>query len=150
MNQDNNFINEAQEIIANTFGKSIFNANLFNDLMCANKQLNYYFLSTYLDCLKNTMICTLPTMSYQEVIENFIPAYKESIQHLPSSYILFSLMSFSKAYSQTFSNFRTENHYREVVKALTTNDITLPFDYRHAISLHFPQYYQLKKTKPIL
>lgn len=64
MIKEKDFVKEAQEIIYDTFGKSFFNENLFNDLMCGNKQLNYYFLSTYLDCLKETMFSKLPQMSY--------------------------------------------------------------------------------------
>lgn len=150
MIKEKDFVKEAQEIIYDTFGKSFFNENLFNDLMCGNKQLNYYFLSTYLDCLKETMFSKLPQMSYREVIDNFLPAYKQSMKHLPSSYILFSLMNFNRAYAQTFNEFRTEENYKEVTSALLGNEKELPFDYKWAISLHFPQYYKFKKNKPTL
>lgn len=146
MIKDDSFLKDSQDIITNTFFNKNFNNNLFNDLMCGNKRLNYLFLSTYLDCLKETLKVEIPKLSYQQFIEEFIPAYQESVKQLPSSYILFSLMSFQQHYAYHFPELRDEKHYQEVVSSLIKCDSALPLEYKLAISVHFPQYYKIKKN----
>lgn len=150
MKKDEGFLQEAQLLIENTFHNHFFNEDLFNDLMCWNKQMNYAFLCNYISFLKDTMKSKFPTSNYKDIVDNFIPSYRESLKHLPSSYILFSLMSFDQFYGNFFSDYRKEEHYKKIVSILTENEQSLPFDYKTAISLHFPQYYRFKKNKVTL
>lgn len=146
MEESRNFLKEAQEIISDNFVKNVFNEDLFNHFMCLNRQMNYSFLASYLEGLKDTMKMTVPKLSYEEMINNFIPSYRESMKHLPTSYVLFSLMNFQQCYAQCFKEFRTEKHYKEIVASLIGNETSMPFDYKAAISLQFPQYYKIKKN----
>lgn len=147
MEKNHNFIKEAQEIINDNFLKNFFNEDLFDHFMFLNQQMNYSFLTNYIDILKETMQLTVPQLSYDDMINNFIPAYRESIKNLPTSYVLFSLMSFQNFYCKHFQEFRTEEHYKEIVSSLLGNENNMPFDYKTAISSHFPQYYKIKNNK---
>lgn len=146
--KDGRFFQEAQDLVNNTFSNQFLNENLFNEFMCLNRQMNYIFLSNYIECLKDTMKTVIPTLSYEDMMTKFIPSYRESMKHLPSSYVLFSLMSFNHFYANFFPQFREEKHYKDIVSILTQDELSLPFDYKTAISLHFPQYYKIKKNNP--
>lgn len=145
MTVHNSYVNEAQSLIDNNFNLHFFDSDLLHHLMYGEKKVNYSFLSSYLDCLKKYTSDKLPHLDYSQFIESFLPLYQNCIKDLPSSYVLFALMGFQQSYCFHFHEFRKEIHYKEIVKSLLKNHNDLPFDYKVAISLYFPQYYQLNK-----
>lgn len=145
--EENFFIKQSQEIINNVFKNSFFDPNLFHELMYGKKAVNYDFLCTYLDCLKDNMEKTIPSLSYKEMIDDFIPAYRESIKNLPGSYVLFSIMNFHHAYDKAFKDFRESENYKEIVSCLTSVDTPLSYEYKKSISIYFSEYYKLPKNK---
>lgn len=143
---DKKYLEQANKIIEETFCGKGFDDNLFNDLMCGNQQMNYSFLTTYLSCLKTNLHTSVPKLSYDELLENFLPNFKDSIKNLPDSLVGCSLMAFHKIYFDSFPEQQTAQHYQAIVNTLTTNDGPLCIDYKSAIAKHFPQYYKLKKV----
>lgn len=147
MIEDNKLLQYSQEIIDNTFLYKDFNYKVFNDLLYGEKQVNYFFLATYLDCLSKKIEIKIPKLSYNEFIEDFIPSYQKIIKELPSSYVLFSLMNLQKHYSNHFTDLKNEKDYKKLVSCLVKSDNLLPLNYRTAVSVYFPQYYNLTKNK---
>lgn len=144
------YLEQSNSLIHEAFFGNGFNAQLFNDLMCENQQINYSFLTTYMNCLKNTLKTTLPTINEKEFLESFISKFKDSIKYLPGTLVGCSLMSFHKMYYDYFPEQQTSQHYQDIINKLTTNDGPLCVEYKTAVANHFPQYYKLKKTNQVI
>jgi len=150
INQENKYLSDVTSIIDFVFiNKQFddFNEKKFNELMFLEKQLNYHFLSSYLDGLRDKIKTDLKSTSYEELMNDFLPSFKESMKHLPSSYVLFSLMSFDRFLSSHPSNNGKESFYKEVCVKLTQENSPLPWDYKEALAVRYPQFYKLKKGK---
>lgn len=146
---EQNYVEQSNGLIHETFFGKGLNEQLFNNLMCGNQQINYSFLTTYMNCLKATLKKTLPNMPYQELIENFVSKYKDSIKYLPGCLVGCSLMTFHKIYFECFPQQQSGQHYQDIINKLTTNEGSLCSDYKTSIANHFPQYYKLQKTNNI-
>lgn len=150
INQENKYLSDVTSIIDFVFTNKQFddsNEKKFNDLMFLDKQLNYHFLSSYIDGLRDKMQKDLKSTSYEELMNDFIPSFKESMKHSSSSYILFSLQSFDRFLSSHPSNTGKESFHKEVCVKLTQENSHLPWEYKEALSVRYPQFYKIKKGK---